>query len=399
MGAGGGCVIQDISLKAYQKMVGPNVMTVDTNTDTYTFVSSHTIKCYNIEFAKNDKLLIQKGVNVTLEGTLTIEEETVGIDRIAVNGSLTIKKEAAITFGAITNGKGIVVNSNNSVTLESGSSITINSLISTGDGEAYGLLVGGENDGDSGAFTQEQGSVMTIGDIKNEGGGSAVGVIVVGVDSTFTQHGEIIIGGVTYTGGGNGYAYGVVVLGGRFTQNGSITINNVTNEGVISGVGSVLARALGVAVLDNSKFTQEQGSVMTINNVTNEGVDSAAWGVGVLDNSKFTQEQGSVMTITGVTNEGEGEGIAAGLLVVSPGSSFNAKNLTVSGVGVSNDGSFGIVSFVEGGVVNSGSVRVYSIKIKYSSDGTNETDPSPINNTGSEDDNKFFTGQTYDETQ
>ena len=50
MGAGGGCVIQDISLKAYQEKVGDSVMSVDT--DTYTFVSSYTIKCYNIEFAK-----------------------------------------------------------------------------------------------------------------------------------------------------------------------------------------------------------------------------------------------------------------------------------------------------------------------------------------------------------
>ena len=75
MGGGGGCVIETISLEDYQRKVGTNVMTLDTNTDTYTFVSgiSHTIdRCLNIEFAESDTLVIPEGTKVTLEGRLTI---------------------------------------------------------------------------------------------------------------------------------------------------------------------------------------------------------------------------------------------------------------------------------------------------------------------------------------
>ena len=74
------------------------------------------------------------------------------------------------------------------------------------------------------------------------------------------------------------------------------------------------------------------------------------------------------------------------------------KNLTVSNAEETGN-SIGFVSYSEGGVVNSGSVRVYGTAIKYSNDGTSETDPSPINNDDSEGDNKFFTGQTYYNTK
>ena len=119
MGGGGGCVIETISLEAYQKKVGIKVMTVDTNTDTYTFVSgtSHTIKCYNIEFAKNDKLVIAEGANVILERTLTIEKETNSIIRIDNNGTFTIEDGSKIIFGIITGDGAIGINNTSKDTL------------------------------------------------------------------------------------------------------------------------------------------------------------------------------------------------------------------------------------------------------------------------------------------
>jgi len=71
-------------------------------------------------------------------------------------------------------------------------------------------------------------------------------------------------------------------------------------------------------------------------------------------------------------------------------------NLTVSGAEETGN-SIGFVSLREGGVVNnSGSVRVYGTAIKYSNDGTRETEPSPTDNPNI---NTFFTGQTYYDTE
>jgi len=463
MGGGGGCVIETISLKAYQEKVGDSVMSVDTNTDTYTFVSSHTIKCYNIEFSKNDTLVIAEGANVILEGTLTIEKETVGIARITVNGSLTLKEGSAITFGTITRGaSGIVVNSLNGLVMEGGD-ITIDTIkdginkddeasvgiaivkdgsmiqkggsikIETMEKLAYGIrayqggefaqegglikintmtsekdddnFVGGvvayqggriiqhqgkihgvtvrgnytslvyvdsDDSFDGSLFVQEEDGLIQVDNVEN-----ALGVSL-NYSATFTQNGgQITISNVT---GGGFSAFGVIVnYSATFTQNGGqITISNITSVGI---------DAVGVSVNYSARFTQNGGQI-TISNVT--GTYYAA-GVEVYDSGIFNQTGGQI-TISDVVGDN-----AFGVAVYSS-ATFNVKNLTVSGAEES-DGSVGFVSTKEGGVVNSGSVRVYGTAIKYSKDGTSEIIPSPINNTGGAGDNTFFTGQTYYDTE
>ena len=243
-------------------------MSVDTNTNTYTFVSSHTIRCYNIEFTENDTLVIPEGANVILERTsLTIEEETVGIARITVNGSLTLEEGSAITFGDVSgsddvSGYGILLQEKGIFT-QTGGDITIGSVTNSGDGgAAIGLYVNG------GTITQEKGSDITISSVTNSGDGIAVGVFVNG--DTFTQEegSDITIGSVTNSGDGDA-AVGLYVNGGTFTQEegSDITISSVTNSG---GDG---ATTYGVFVGD-SKFN--------VKNLTVSGAEESGNSIGFL---------------------------------------------------------------------------------------------------------------------
>ena len=487
MGGGGGCVIETISLEAYQKKVGDSVMSVDTDTNTYTFVSgtSHTIKCYNIEFAENDTLVIAEGANVILESPLTIEKETNGIDRITVNGSLTLKEGSAITFGSIISDaieergvSGIVVNSLNGLVMEGGH-ITIDTIkdgINYEDKASVGILINKDGsmiqkDGSikiktmekiafgisayqGGQFVQEGGLIKintmtteidetnSVGGVAAYQGGTIIqrqgkihGVNVRGYytrlvslgsdgsfdgssfvqekdgliqmdnvenatgvnvnrSGTFTQNGgQITISNVTDAGG---YAAGVGIYNDSaiFNQNeGQITISNVTSAGGSNAIGvEVFSSATfnqnggeiiiknvigndademyGVILYSNSTFTQTKGSLKLQNISAVKPLDYGLVGLGIFSGSTFDQDEEGSIEISDVGDNTFGVDVT---------STFNVKNLTVSGA-EETDNSVGFVSTNPGGVVNSGVVRVYGTAIKYSTDGNNETDPSPPDN-------------------
>jgi hypothetical protein len=399
MGGGGGCVIKTISLKAYQKKVGVKVMTVDTNTDTYTFVSgtSHTIKCYNIEFAKNDKLVIAEGANVILESPLTIEEETKGIARITINGSLTLEEGSAITFGSIIfdpignrGASGIVVNSSNSLYINGGE-ITIDTINGIEDDRPNNLL-----------FVKEEGSVImndgsiTINSIKN----GAAGIVLFGDKATFTQNGgSITIDKVIIENDDDSaFSLGLIIFnGGTFNQiDGSITINKLIK---VSDINTDLsAICIGILISSNeknaSKFNQRGGSITIEDLQSNFGIsiNLTAFVIGGGDLlSQFEQTGGSI-TVKNVGNQG------FGVLVGSTEKpTFFVNNLTVIG-NEDSESSIGLVSaredeYEDSGVVNSGIVRVYGTKFYYvdklTVDNIEETNPSPTNDPNN---NTNFTG-------
>ena len=502
MGGGGGCVIKTISLKAYQEKVGDSVMTVNTDTDTYTFVSgtSHTIKCYNIEFSKNDTLVIPEGANVILESPLTIEKETNGIARITINGSLTLKEGSAITFGTIISdaigergANGIVVNSLNGLVMEGGD-ITIDTIkdginyvdkssggiainkdgsmiqkggsinIETMEKIAFGISAyqGGEfvQEGglikintmttekdatnsvagvvayQGGKIIQRQGKIHGVtvrgylsslvnvasdgssfvqekdGRIQVDNVNSNAGVLVAR-SATFNQNGgQIAISNVTSD--AETYAVGVyVATSAIFTQEeGQITISNVTNDAETYAIGLVVSKsgatftqnggqitisdvtgtdAAGVYVATSGAIFTQNGGQITISNVTTSDAETYAIGLDVINSGTFNQNRGSIE----VSDVGDN---AFGVGVYSSATTFNVKNLTVSGAEKSDD-SVGFLSEGKGGVVNSGRVRVYGTAIKYSKDGDSETSPSPTDNNGGAGDNKYFTGKTYFDTE
>jgi hypothetical protein len=148
-----------------------------------------------------------------------------------------------------------------------------------------------------------------------------------------------------------------------FNQNGGeIIIKNV--------IGNDAEEMYGVVLDSNSTFTQTKGSLKLQNISAVKPLDKGLTGLGIFTGSTFDQDEEGSIEVSDVGDN------TFGVYVTG---TFNVKNLIVSGAEKS-DNSFGFVSDSEGGVVNSGSVRVYGTAIKYSTNGISETEPSPPNN-------------------
>ena len=309
-----------------------------------------------------DGSMIQKGGSINIE---TMEKIAYGIR--AYQGGQFTQEEGLIKINTMTT-ENDATNSVAGVVAYQGGTIIQR------QGKIHGVTVLGywstlvSVGSDGSLFDQKEDGLIQVDNVENAAG------VSVYPSGTFTQNGgQITISNVTSDADIN-YAAGMGIYNNNatFNQNGGqITISNVTG-----------IYAIGVDVYNSATFTQNGGQI-TISDVT--GI--YAIGVNVTKSATFTQTEGE-----GSIKVSDVGDYATGVFV--DGSKFNVKNLTVSGAEKS-DNSFGFVSYSEGSVVNSGSVRVYGTAIKYSNDETLETDPSPINNTGDADDNKYFTGKTY----
>jgi hypothetical protein len=350
-----------IPLSEYQQENPDDITVIG---DNYTFVANHTILAEEeIIFGATDTLNINAGVDVILEGKLYVIDETDGITRITVNGTLTMDEGSEIEICGIRNGGiGIFVNTGGRFT-QNGGDIRITTVDGTG-ANSVGIIVTG-----AGAVFNAFDGTIQIGTVRN----NAVGIGVVN-DGAFTQNGtDITITNVANLG------IGIVVVknsgvgsAATFTQTaGNITINTVDGTGansvgiLVTGAGAVfnanagtgtgtiqigtVTNASGIEVRNDGLFTQN-GTDITITNVTNFG-----HGIQVLKNSgvgsaaTYTQTTGDI-TIMNVDGTGAN---SVGILVTGAGAVFNANAGTGTGtiqigtvrnnavgIGVVNDGAF-----------------------------------------------------------
>ena len=255
-----------IPLSEYQEQVTDAIMTV--SGDDYTFVDNHTIPAdVEIIFGATDTLTINADVDVILEGKLYVIDETDGITRITVEGTLTMGDGSEIEIcGIITNaGVGISVNTGGEFTQNAGGDIRITTV---DDGNSVGILVKGD-----GAVFNATGGTILIDTVTT----GAIGIGVVD-DGVFTQNGtDISITNVINS--GSGILVDTTAPG--FTATYTQTTGNIT-------FGQLTTNATAIRMSSDSTFTKANVPTISITNLSAGGGTSGMVVTGTITGSVVT---------------------------------------------------------------------------------------------------------------
>ena len=291
MGCGPGPGRQ-VTLEQYQQENPDDITVIG---DVYTFVSDHTIPAdVEIIFGATDTLTINVGVEVTLDGKLTILQQTDGFTRITVDGTFIMVDCSEIEFGDIINGgRGILLNSSATFN-QTGGSITI---ILVDETVSSGIRLSG-----NGALFNATGGTIEIDTVSNICQG-----IVVRDDAIFNAAGVTIQIDTVIN---NAVGIGIINNGIFNASAGTIKIDTVTGA------------AFGISVQTSGFFNQSGTSVITIQNVTERGK-----GIRVFNDSGtttvFNQTEGSII-ISLVSSF-----ISDGIEIENTGSEFTASGGTI----------------------------------------------------------------------